>query len=294
VTSPGGLARRLVRRTRRLPPGVQAPLRRAVLEWGRATARWRMQPAFLVIGAQRAGTTTLFRLLGEHPSVVRPTVTKGIGYFDVGYRHGPRWYAAHFPLRWRRGGQVTFESSGYYSFHPLAAGRIAADLPGVKVVLMVRDPVDRAYSAHSHEVARGFEDLDFEAALAAEPARLDGASEWLAEHPEAEHAEHRHHAYLARGRYAEQLDRFAAALGRDRVRAVDFDRFVDSPGEELQQLFAWLGLPDWQPERVGHENARSRSPLAPELRASLMAQFEEWDARLEPFLGHRPSWRDPA
>jgi hypothetical protein len=294
VRSPGGLARRLVRRARRLPPGVQAPLRRAVLEWGRATARWRMQPAFLVIGAQRAGTTTLFRLLGEHPSVVRPTATKGIGYFDVGYRNGPRWYAAHFPLAWRRRGQVTFESSGYYSFHPLAAGRIAADLPGVKVVMMVRDPVDRAYSAHSHEVARGFEDLGFEAALAAEPTRLEGAESWLVEHPDGEHAGHRHHAYLARGRYAEQLDRFAAALGPDRVRAVDFDRFVAAPVEELQQLFAWLGLPEWRPDQVVHENARSRSPLAPELRASLLAHFADWDARLEPYLGHRPSWRDPA
>jgi hypothetical protein len=162
--------RGLTRRARlALPGGAVRAAKAAALAWGEATAGRRQLPSFLVVGAQRSGTTSLFRVLSEHPDVFRPTVSKGIGYFDVGYQHGPRWYRGHFPLssavRRRSGGRgQCFESSGYYSFHPSAAARIASDLPDVKIVLMVRDPVERAFSAWKHEKRRGFEDLDFAAA----------------------------------------------------------------------------------------------------------------------------------
>lgn len=139
-----------------VPTPFQAGVRGILTRWGELTAALRMDPDFIVIGAQRCGTTSLFRVLNDHPDVVRPTVSKGIGYFDVNYAKGARWYRSHFPLRVTarlrtKGRALAFESSGYYSFHPLAAERIASDLPDVKVVLMVRDPVERAYSAYKHE-----------------------------------------------------------------------------------------------------------------------------------------------
>lgn len=266
-----------------------------MLEVGRATAQWRTQPDFLVIGAQRSGTTTLFRLLSQHPQVLRPTLSKGVGYFDTEYHRGARWYAAHFPLRLtaRRHGTGTqvFESSGYYAFHPLAARRIAADLPGVKVVMMVRDPVERAYSAHSHELARGFEREDFETALALEPRRTAGESERLAVDQDYSSHAHRHHAYLARGRYAEQLDRFAEHLGRDRVYVMDAHRFFAEPADELGDLLEWLGLARVAPRDVVRENARTRAPMPAELRARLSEYFAPYDAALADWLGRPPSWR---
>ena len=87
------------------------------------------------------------------------------------------WYRAHFPIRalarWRARGPVqTFECSGYYMFHPLAPGRIAAELPDARVVVMLRNPVDRAVSAYGHERRRGFESAGFVDALAREQERL--------------------------------------------------------------------------------------------------------------------------
>jgi hypothetical protein len=275
---------------------MQRMARRAMLELGRATAPWRTEPDFLVIGAQRSGTTTLFRVLSQHPQVLRPTLSKGVGYFDTNYHKGRRWYAAHFPLRLtaRLHGARTqvFESSGYYSFHPSAARRIAADLPGVKVVMMVRDPVERAYSAHSHELARGFETEDFETAIALEPRRTAGEAERLAREDRYTSYAHRHHAYLARGRYAEQLDRFGEQLGRDRVYVMDAHRFFAEPVEELARLFDWLGLRGWVPADVGRENARSRAPMPEQLRSALSEHFEPYDAALADWLGRPASWRD--
>lgn len=277
-------------------PGFMSWLRRWLDLWGTATSRWRLQPSFIIVGAQRAGTTTLYRVLSEHPAVVRPTVAKGIGYFDVNYDKGPRWYRGHFPLarlarRTHGPDAAAFESSGYYLYHPLAPSRIARDLPGVRVVVMVREPVERAYSAHRHELARGFETEEFEAAIDLEDKRTAGEAEKIAADPSYTSFDHRHHSYLARSRYSEQIDRYLDALGPDRVYVVDADVFFADPAGEFERLRAWLGLPEWRPEKVEQWNAQPRTAMRPDLRARLERYFEPYDARLAEQMGRPPSWR---
>lgn len=295
--APGLSVRRVTGAARsHLPAPVRTAVRWLALQWGKLTADLRREPSFLIAGAQRSGTTTLFRLLESHPHLVRPTLSKGTGYFDDHHHRGRRWYRAHFPLRWsgraRAGGDVhTFECSGYYLFHPLAAERIARELPDVKVVVMVRDPVERAYSAHRHELVRGFEDLDFESAIAAEAERLAGEEERLRADPTYRSHAHRHHAYLGRSTYAPQVRRLVAELGADRVRVVDADAFFADPVEEFAALQRWLGIPVWEPPTVERWNARPRDPLPPGLRAALMDHFAEPDRELAELIGRAPAWR---
>lgn len=286
---------RLTTLRRRMPAWLERSLKSVVTGWGMLTADARMLPDFIVVGAQRSGTTTLFRVLNQHPQIVRPTASKGIGYFEVNYGKGWRWYRSHFPLRWladrKVGGRArTYESSGYYLFHPLAAERIARDLPEVRIVVMVRDPVERAYSAHRHESQRGYESEDFETALGLEPARLAGEEERIRADPGTDRYEHRHHGYLARSRYAEQVQRFIDALGEHRVCIVDADRFFATPAEELARLFGWLGLDPWLPAEVEQWNAQPREPMPRELRERLAAGFADADAALAKQMGRRPSW----
>ena len=276
----------------RLPEPVVEGLRSAQELWGSTTSGLRMLPSFIVVGAQRCGSTTLFRLLSEHPDVVRPTASKGIGYFDVNYGRGLRWYRGHFPLAAGHGpDKVTFESSGYYSFHPLAAGRMATDLPGVRAVMLVRDPVERAHSAYKHEAARGFEDLDFAGALEAEAGGLDGEVERMVADPDYQSFEHRHHAYVGRGRYAEQVARLDAELGRDHVHLVDADRFFADPRTTFGELTDWLGLRPWDAPSVPQANARPGDLLSEELRDRLRRCFEDSDEALAARMGRAPSWR---
>ncbi len=291
--------RSVTRRIRDLSPAPVLRLLRALVRlFGTATARWRMDPSFVIVGAQRAGTTSLFRALSGHPSVVRPTQAKGIGYFDLNYARGRRWYRGHFPLRVvarfaAQGTPFAFESSGYYLFHPAVPGRIAADLPGVKVVVMVREPVERAYSAHRHELARGFETEPFEQAVELEPSRTEGEAARLVADPSYESFEHRHHSYLARSRYSEQIQRYVDVLGADRVYVVDADRFFGEPEVELARLLAWLGLPQWRPETFEQWNARPKSgSLAPELMEKLRDHFAPYDEELARLMGRTPSWRE--
>ena len=130
-----------------------------------------------MIGTQRGGTTSLYRHLVAHPQVESATPSKGVHYFDKEPDKSLNWYRAHFPLA-RDGGPISGEGSPYYLFHPLVPARVAEALPDVRVIAMLRDPVERAYSAYKQEYARGFEDAEtFERALELEPERLDGEEE---------------------------------------------------------------------------------------------------------------------
>ena len=270
--------------------------------YGRLTAPARMLPSFLICGGQRCGTTSLYRALAEHPAVVKAVWHKGVHYFDVGYRRGPRWYRGHFPLRRtaerrsRTLGGVpvqTFESSPYYMYHPLAAGRIATDLPGVKLLVLLRDPVERAYSHHAHEVARGFEtEGDFTRALELEPSRLRGETERLAADPHAYSFAHQHHAYRARGEYVRYLRRLEMAVGRDRIHVVDSEEFFARPEPVFDAVVDFLGLPRLGYPQFAQHNARPRAtPMDPGLRRELAAHYRPFDDRLAAWLGREPAWR---
>lgn len=261
------------------------------------TAGLRTRPDFLIVGAQRCGTTSMFKTLAQHPDVARPLLRKGIHYFDMHYANGPRWYRGHFPLRATvaRGSEgrrrITGESSPYYMFHPLARQRLAADLPGVKVVVMLRDPVVRAYSAHSHEVARGFETLGFEEALAAEPGRLEGERERLMAEPGHVSEHWQHHAYLTRGQYIEQIRALEDLLGRDRMCVVDSEDFFTNPEPVFADVVDFLGLDKVDSIEFERHNSRARSPLDDALRTRLEDHFEPYDAALAEWWGRTPSWR---
>jgi hypothetical protein len=258
-----------------------------------------MLPGFLICGAQRAGTTSLWRALEPHPAVVPPAFQKGIHYFDESYALGLSRYRSSFPvrrlanLRTRRTGvaPITGEASPYYMFHPLAPERIARDLPDAKVIVMLRDPVERAYSAHRHELERGFEHLPFEEALDAEPDRLRGEPERMRADESYQSDHLRHHAYLARGRYVEQVQRLHDLLGADRVLTVFSEDFFSVPEAEYDRVLDFLGLPAWHPATFERHNARPRSPMDDVLRKQLDEYFRPHDEALAALLGRTPSWR---
>ena len=260
-----------------------------------------MLPSFLLVGGQRCGTTSLHRALTAHPQVFGATFHKGVNYFDLNYHRPIDWYRGHFPrlepARRRAAvlGEGTepmaTESSGYYLYHPLAPERIARDLPEARLIMMVRDPVERAYSAYKHEVARGFESESFERALELEESRLAGEEERLATEPGYLSYPHRHSAYLARGRYAEQLRRLHRAVGPDRVLLVEAERFFADPEPVYAEVIEFVGLRRWRPATFEQHNARPGSALSELVRQELAEYFRPHDDDLEQLLGRPLAWR---
>jgi hypothetical protein len=270
----------------------------AITAWGVATHRLRVVPDFLIIGAQRAGTTSLYHYLVSHPAIAPAMPSKGVHYFDTQFQRRWAWYKGHFPsvlaahsTRIRRGiDLLTGEASPYYLFHPEVPGRVAEALPGVKLIVLLRNPVDRAYSHYANEAARGFERLSFEEALEEEARRLTGEAEKLKADPRYNSFAHQHYSYLARGRYREQIQHWHAFFPREQLHIASSERFLADPAGVLGEIHDFLGVPR-RPLGIYHKhNARTRQPLKPATRERLEAFFTEPNRQLFEYLGVDFGW----
>lgn len=284
---------------RRPSVALKRVTRSVLVTVSRPTHQARMLPGFLIAGAARCGTTSMFRALSQHPAVFNAMRQKEVHYFDNKYDRGLAWYQSHFPLTARArvaaravgAAPVAFESGPYYMFHPHAADRIRRDLPGVKLLVMLRDPVERARSAHSYSVNLGYETEPFERALELEAARLEGETERMMADPSYVSQSHRHHSYRVRGQYAEQLEHLDRIFGRERIHVVDSDDFFADPEPAYDSVLEFLGLPRRGYPVFGRHNARPRSPMPQTVRATLEEHYRPYDERLVSWLGREPSWR---
>ncbi len=161
-------------------------------------------PSFLVIGTQKGGTTSLQKLMECHPEIFLPAC-KEVHYFTLHPEKPINWYKAHF--KGASAQQLIGDITPYYMFHPDAAKRIKFLLPKVRLIALLRDPVERTLSQYFHAKRNGFESLDIKKALEAESSRLGSGSSYS----------HQKHSYLSRSRYLEQLERYESLFQKDKI-----------------------------------------------------------------------------
>lgn len=250
------------------------------------TAGLRQWPDFVIIGAQRAGTTSLTQWLFAHPQV-GPARTREVHFFDLNYDRGLRWYRSNFPIR--HDGRFTGESTPYMLFHPLAPGRAARDLPDTtRFIVLLRDPVERAVSQYWLNRRRHHETESFRTAIETEQDRLVGQEEVVLRGERSD--SYQRFSYASRGQYAEQLVRWFDHVDRDRVLVVQSEDLFESR-ETADGILQWLGLgPSEQPFPWGNDATRHEEADA-DVIASLRAHFVPYNRDLEELLG-RPFWRE--
>ena len=237
----------------------------------------RMLPSLVIIGAQKAGTTTLYDLLAQHPRIIQPRV-KEVSFFcnEEAYARGMARYRSFFPRRPVLGRAITFDASPMYLYHPLCAERIARHLPEALCLVVLHDPVERAYSAWNmyhgfkDDPRRGhlFDPRPFEIAVADELAGKQDESPGR--------------RYLERSLYEPQLKRYLHHVGAERLHIDRFERWFTDPAGLVNDILARLGLsrmPADHPAFGARSNARRyAAPLDPALAERLRAYFAE-DAR---------------
>lgn len=246
-----------------LPPAIRAPAAKVWRERIRPLTRnFDGQPDVLVIGAQKAGTTWLTHLFTQQPSLLKPKV-KEVHYFNRHYDLGPRWYRSNFATsdeaaaRVRETGlsrPLRYEATPDYLFHADAPGRIAADLPDARLIVLVRDPVWRALSGYSHMVRAGLEGRSLEAAILGEEEELEAARR-------ASPAKYSHileyHSYVARGLYFEQIERYRTRFADKDIRVLVYEDVIARPEAGLAEIAEFLGVPLTMPERTTAQNVGS-------------------------------------
>jgi hypothetical protein len=265
--------------------------------WGGLTADWRVLPDFMIIGAQRCGTTSLFRYLTQHPAILA-SLPKEVHFFSNHYHRGLGWYQSHFPLaairrvrdRIRGGPSATGEATPYYLAHPHAPGRAAATVPHARLIVLLRNPIDRAHSHYHYEVQWGFEDASFEDALSREAERVDGEEIRMQGDQTYRSLSHQHFSYLSRGIYVDQLARWADLFGRHRMLVLQSERFYRDPPAALAQVVDFLGLPPWDFNVGVRHNATRYDGMDPATRERLIDYFEPFNKSLYEFLGTNYDW----
>ncbi|MBA2692057.1 MAG: sulfotransferase domain-containing protein [Rubrobacter sp.] len=246
-------------------------------------------PDFIVFGAQKSGTTSLYRYLTGHPRIA-PAAEKQLDFFShEAFHRGVEWHLSRFP---KRGANVlSGEASPYYMFHPHAPRRILEFDPEVKLIAVLRNPVDRTYSHYQHQVRNWREPLSFEEALSAEAGRISGEEARMRRDESFYGVAHRRHSYLARSRYAEQLETWLSLFPRERMLVLESEAMFESPDSVLDEVASFLGLPPFRLGTYGKYMPGSYvEGMDPETRRRLVGYFRPHNERLYGMLGMEFSW----
>ncbi len=235
-------------------------------------------PDFIIGGAPRSGTTWLCHLLARHPEIglARPIAPEPKFFIvDDLYRRG----VAHYAERWfdRLTARVVGEKSTNYLESAEAAGRIAQTLPRVRLIFVLRDPVERAFSNYRWSRAHGHERLDFIDAIAAEPGRATPDGMRYA----------RPFAYAARGMYAALLRPYLAGIGRDRILLIRFDDIAGAANNVASAVHGFLGVAarPGDADGLAPVNGAASAAMPAQASARLAAMFAVPDRALAALTG---------
>jgi hypothetical protein len=255
------------------------------------TAHDRVLPDFIIIGVQKGGTSSLFNYLLQHPNIVQG-YKKEVKFFDGNYHKGLDWYRFNFPLQGQMGDPLaqSGEASPSYVFHPLVPQRIKTALPDIKLVLLLRDPVLRAYSHYQGNLRKGQEELSFEEAIEKESSRLEGEREAIIADQHHPMYKHLVYSYLSRGVYIEQVKNWFDSFPREQILIQKSESFFSNPQEVYSRVLAFLGLPDWKLENFEIVNPGRYEEMAASTMHKLKEYFNPYNQALYEYLGYNFGW----
>jgi hypothetical protein len=259
-------------------------------------------PDFVVIGAMKAGTSFFYHLLTQHPYVERAAV-KELHFFNSHFNLGVEWYRRCFPQpKWKDGRRtITGEATPGYLRSPLAAERMAAIVPEARLIALLRNPVDRAYSDYQQVVRKGRESRTFEEAIGFEEATIEakgtqplGGQGETSVHEE-DYVSDPFHGYLSKSIYVDQLMSWSKLFPREQMLVLKSEDFFENPLETLKTAQRFLDLPDWEPAptelpKKRNEGSYDRLGMNPATRRRLEEYFEPHNRKLYDFLGVDLGW----
>lgn len=256
--------------------------RKLVLEARRLTAPLRHHPNMLIIGAQKAGTTSLYDYLQQHPNV-GGSLKKEVSFFNDNYHRGLSWYHGHFPLK-TTDFDIVFEASPNYIFSQETPARIAANYPEMQIIALLRHPIHRAYSHYTMDLRFGRinKSLSFADVVAIEQDQI-------------QHDTVKSFSYLARGYYWEQLARWFAVFPKEKILLHQAEALFENTADVYQEVLQFLELPDWQPPHFEARNQSGasqgvRDKIGDDLYNRLIDYFNPYNEQLFQHLGKRYNW----
>ncbi len=258
-------------------------------------------PDFYLIGAQKCGTSALYDYLVQHPAIY-PCTTKEPRFFDKYYNRGVNWYRTCFPLTFKKNIEtklfhrkfLTGEATERYFEHPHVPERIKKITSNSKFIVLLRDPIDRAYSHYNMRYDSKKELLSFEDAIKSEDKRTKGEFEKMLKNKNYYSKDYFHHSYLEKGIYVTKLKRWMSIFPKNQFLILKSEDFFNDPNKIYNQVLEFLELPKWQLKeyKIIGAGVYKRPKIEPKLKKKLSTFFKSHNEDLYNFLGIRFDWNE--
>ena len=278
-----------------MPRWAKKRARKLILQYRKATWRSRALPDFIIIGAQKSGTSSLYAYLGQHPQLL-PSYRKEVHFFDGGshsttdnFEKGQAWYRAHFPSRKNMSPfSKTFEATPRYMVHPLVPKRMVDLVPEVKIIAVLRNPTERAISHYFYSKGRGRELLPIKEALQEEEKRLES----VLKNKDYRNKFFRHYSYKSRGLYKMQIDRYLNYFPWQQILILSSEEFFREPDNTLRRVFDFVQVDTgFKVKDLKHHNvANNRSAVDSDVYEYLDNYFLPHNQALYALTGSDYGW----
>ncbi|NEQ36422.1 MAG: tetratricopeptide repeat protein [Okeania sp. SIO3I5] len=243
-------------------------------------------PNFIIIGSQKSGTTSLENYISQHPQVL-PAIKKETHFWSGKFHRGIDWYLAHFPPIPKSKNFITGEATPNYLVTDEVPERIYSLLPSIKLLVILRNPVDRAFSQYHHWQRLNWEDRSFEVAINQE-------LEILKTTPKQPQGDRKYWQlsgnYIGRGVYIEFMQKWMAVFPREQFLILRGEDLYERSDDTMKQVFNFLGLPEYKLAKYKKLNSGSYAPISDLLRQRLSEYFQLHNQRLEEYLEMKFNW----
>ena len=258
------------------------------------TGPFRVLPDFIIIGSMKCGTTSLYYDICEHPCA-SPAAYDEIGFFDSNFHLGLNWYRSMFPtkrqiegVRRKEGVAITGEDTPFYFWNPVAAKRIQKLLPNIKLITILRNPIDRAYSEYQDWSSRESNPPSFETVIENE-INLQREYPRLITEGNFE-VFNQKNSYLLKGVYVDQLKIWAELFPKKQILTLSTENLNSEPTAVLKSVFKYLNLPDYKIKNLQHKKQKKYAPMNPQTRKLLIEFFRPHNESLFKFIGKKFEW----
>jgi hypothetical protein len=240
---------------------------------------------FMIIGFAKCGTTSLYEYLIQHPHIL-PSAKKEPMFFSENFHYGFDWYLAHFPSIPKGQKYITGEASAHYIDHPIAYKRIYENFPNTKLIILLRNPIERTYSDYQMWKRLGVIHRPFKDVIISEMDRVQGEAQATYNEREGFAAP----SFISSSLYVYSIKRWMALFPRNQFLILKTEELNSNTEELLSKVFYHLNLNDFSIKKYSKHNVGEYNSINPELRGILGEYFKPHNKLLEDFLGMEFGW----
>jgi hypothetical protein len=259
------------------------------------TSGSRVLPNFFVVGGVRCGTTSLYHYLGQH-HCIKPAAYDELGYFDDNFHLGLNWYRSLFPTKFMQKNIeseykkfLTYDVTPFYIYNPLVVDRIFKFSPNAKIIAVLRNPIDRAYSNYNQKMQdEGDTKTTFEEIVYSEIEKIEND-----ENDEEHHAflvDEFYELLLARGFYAKQLEFWFKKFPRKNVLLISSEELATNTDNTVSEIFEFLEVPNQKISDLTKQNERKYPRMKDSTRNTLINFYKPYNEKLFGMLDSKFDW----